>query len=94
MFGFYIGKWIYIIDAIDDYKSDKKKKEFNPFNEFDEDTAKSVAEKILIDCEERLDQIAALLPYNNDSGIISNIIQKGMPKTRTTIFNGEKLLKI
>ncbi len=28
---FYIGKWIYIIDAVDDYDKDKKRGEYNPF---------------------------------------------------------------
>lgn len=30
-FGYYIGRWIYLIDAADDYFDDKKKKAFNPF---------------------------------------------------------------
>ncbi len=28
---FYIGKWIYLIDALDDYDKDKKNGEYNPF---------------------------------------------------------------
>lgn len=30
-FGYYIGRWIYLIDAADDYFDDKKKNSFNPF---------------------------------------------------------------
>lgn len=30
-FGYYIGRWIYLIDAADDYFDDMKKKSFNPF---------------------------------------------------------------
>lgn len=30
-FGYYIGRWIYLIDAADDYFDDMQKKSFNPF---------------------------------------------------------------
>ena len=30
-FGYYIGRWIYLMDAADDYFEDKEKKSFNPF---------------------------------------------------------------
>ena len=30
-FGYYIGRWIYLIDAADDYFDDKKRNNFNPF---------------------------------------------------------------
>ena len=29
--GYYMGRWIYLIDAADDYKKDKKRHNFNPF---------------------------------------------------------------
>lgn len=30
-FGYYLGRWIYLIDALDDLEKDIKKKQFNPF---------------------------------------------------------------
>lgn len=30
-FGYYLGRWIYIIDALDDIEKDTKKRNFNPF---------------------------------------------------------------
>ncbi|MCQ2399597.1 MAG: DUF5685 family protein, partial [Clostridia bacterium] len=43
---FNLGKWIYLIDALDDYDKDIKKKSFNPFvNGYGEPTKKEFLEK-------------------------------------------------
>jgi len=94
MFGFYLGKWIYIIDAVDDYERDVRKNEFNAFLPLDENDMKAAGEEILIMCEDRMDKIAALLPYKRNGSIISNIILQGMPEVRRKVFEGQKLGRV
>ena len=86
---FYIGKWIYIIDAFDDIKEDFEKKNFNPFLRdvkclddtfFDEMELK--VRGLLYGC---IDKITA--SYNRmdicvSEGALSNIIYLGL-KNRT-----------
>jgi hypothetical protein len=88
--GFFIGKWIYLIDAIEDYSSDIRNNRFNPFSAMKYEAAKITANESLELCEERIDCIAALLPYRRDSGIIRNIVQRGMPAVREAVLRREK----
>lgn len=89
--GFYFGKWIFIMDAIDDYDQDIKKMNWNPFKEITKAKAYETAQEMLLESEKEMDQIAALLPYNRDAGIIRNIIQEGLPLIRQKIFLNQKL---
>ncbi len=89
--GYHMGRWVFILDAVDDYDEDIKKKNWNPFLALSKETARETALKILIESEEEMDRIAALLPYKQDAGIISNIIQQGLRATRQKIFSEQKL---
>lgn len=86
--GYSIGKWIYLIDALDDLKSDMEKGKFNPINflynkdslPYDE-FIKSVKPKIEFtilncgySCKENLDK----LNLNRNSDILYNIIELGL----------------
>ena len=83
-----IGKWVYIIDALDDIDTDEKKGNYNPFllvfGSADEakkqgDMIKTAMLNILSDC----DKAFALLE-NSDSGvcnILTNIIRLGNVET-------------
>lgn len=75
--GFHLGKWIYIMDAADDYTKDKKRGEFNPLPSLDGERLRTAL---------RLELAAAtgayelITPY--DAGIKSltdNIWYLGMP---------------
>ncbi len=75
--GFHAGKWIYLADAVDDYKKDKKRGNFNPFKQID-------AEAIICAMNLELDEIAhamALIEYHDDGikNILENILYLGMP---------------
>ncbi len=89
--GFHLGRWIFIIDAIDDYEQDKRSKNWNPFMRGTWEEAQTAAGELLLDSESRLDRIAALLPYTRDANIISNIIQDGLPTVRKKVFLRQKL---
>lgn len=84
-FGFHIGKWIYIIDALDDIDSDLKTGNYNPFIVSGEYNKEGFAQTIeaamnleLSDAEKAL----VLIEFA-DRGLLSivqNIIYFGMPK--------------
>lgn len=81
-FGYHLGRWIYLIDAIDDIKDDIKHKSFNPFilnygsdYEFYKDKVEALLNHALSE---------VLLSYNllekgRFDSIINNIIAFGMP---------------
>lgn len=86
-----MGKWIFIVDCIDDLEKDQKNNSWNPLKYFDESKAHEVAMETLAEYEKQMDQIAALLPYKRDAGIISNIIQLGLLSVRGKVFSKQKL---
>ena len=85
--GLHVGKWIYIIDAVDDIEGDLKNSRFNPFiclygaQNLGED------QKLLVATSLKLELLAAepafdLIEFGenpNIEGIIKNIIYRGMP---------------
>ena len=84
--GLHVGRWIYILDAADDYDNDKKNGEFNPLPELDKDRLKTA---LTLELEAVALALALITPY--DDGIMSltqNIVYLGMPS------RAEKILKI
>lgn len=88
----YLGRWVYLIDAIDDLPEDSNNKEWNPFKGLPD--PKRYAEAALKACEAELDRTCSLLPYRRDAAIVGNIIGRGLPRVRERIFAGEKPEKI
>lgn len=86
---FYVGKWIYVIDAIDDAKKDFEKQNFNPLlreikcldDKFYDEVEKKVR-PILYDCIERVITAYNSMEINISEGALSNIIYLGL-KQRT-----------
>lgn len=86
--GYSIGKWIYLIDALDDLKSDMEKGKFNPINflynknslpydKFIESVKPKIEFTILncgYSCKENLDK----LNLNRNNDILYNIIELGL----------------
>ena len=86
--GYYIGKWIYLIDALDDLKSDMEKEKFNPidflfnkdllgYDKFIEFIKPKIEFTILncgYSCKENLDK----LQLNRNQDILYNIIELGL----------------
>lgn len=84
--GLHVGRWIYILDAADDYYRDKKSGEFNPLSELDRDSLKTA---LTLELEGVSRALALITPY--DDGIMSlteNIVYLGMPA------RVDKILKI
>lgn len=95
--GYALGKWIYVIDALDDLKEDMEKNKFNPisflFNS-ENKTYEVLIEEIRprieftimncgYNCREALDK----LPIKRNKEILENIISLGMMDKYTRITN-------
>ena len=91
-----IGKWIYLIDALDDYDKDKKKGAYNPFLlaygaenraelvEKNEEEIRFIFHSLFYDIKENL--IKAKLYFNRD--LVDNILLRGLPATTERILKG------
>lgn len=99
-FGYALGKWIYLIDALDDLEEDLKEKKFNPinilFNEenlsYDEliEKIKDRLEFNIINCACTCREYFYKLPLNRNNDIIKNIIELGMMDRYVKIINKKK----
>lgn len=89
--GFHVGRWIYLIDAVDDLEKDKKTNSYNPFIASGEAKKEDLIEKM--DFSLALELSDANLALNllpiSDEGllhILENILQKGMPNVAKKIL--------
>lgn len=97
-FGYFLGRWIYLMDAIDDYYDDIRKNNFNPFilkfnSNFDYNTCQMTLNHSLSEMMLSYE----LLDKGKFSNIIANIIFKGLPKKQREVLdkhitNEEKLV--
>lgn len=87
-FGYSLGKWIYLMDALDDLEEDMKDNKFNPINflynkdslpyeEFLEGI-KQRLEFSIFSCAYTCKEILDKLPLNRNKEILENIINLGM----------------
>ncbi len=87
-FGYALGKWIYMIDALDDLKSDMKKNKFNPLNYLYnskhltyEELFKEIKEPVsftILNCGYTCKLYLDKLPITKHKEILENIISLGM----------------
>lgn len=84
------GRWIYLMDAIDDLESDCNNGNWNPYSILDLETARGQAEVDLTELEQSLDRTAALLPYCRDGNLVANIVIQGLPSVRQAVLAGKK----
>ena len=91
--GYMIGRYIYIIDALDDLDKDFKSKAFNPFlpknAEFDGKTKSKIFENALLSLNFSVAQLAEsfeLLKIEKYETIIKNIIYFGLRSVEKKVF--------
>ena len=98
--GYFLGRWVYIMDAADDLQDDLKKNGFNPFvhklglleqtgKELTEEQRKAADEEcnaVLNGSLARLCPAVNLLPEGKFSGIIGNVINLGLPEVQREIL--------
>lgn len=93
--GYSIGKWIYVIDALDDLEDDMKKDKFNPINylynkdnkTYEEliESIKSRIEFTILNCGYNCKDALDKLPIKRNKEILENIISLGMMDKYTRI---------
>ena len=97
-----IGKWVYLIDALDDYDKDVKKKQYNPFvlgygaksrAELMQASGQEIAflfDTMFFDMREGLGKIKFY--FNRD--LTDNVILRGLPAETARVMKGEKPKKM
>jgi hypothetical protein len=93
-----VGKWIYLIDALDDYDKDKKKGAYNPFLlAYNADCRKGLLEgknaeevafifrSVFFDIRENLSKI----PFRFNTDLSDNILLRGIPAVTKRIMEGK-----
>lgn len=94
-----IGKWIYLIDALDDFDKDKKKNNFNVFINAYKDIAdkesliKEKGQDLIIvfgAIINRIYETAKALDYKFNHDLLDNILFRGIPLKTKTIMENEK----
>ena len=100
---YYVGKWVYYIDALEDIKEDFEKKRYNPFLRKDtvwSDTVFTEVEKearpCLYDCIDRIIEVYNTMEIKFGEGALSNIVYRGFKARTEHVLDakGEKCKKI
>ena len=91
-----LGKWVYLIDALDDYDKDKKRGRFNPFiNEYGADSKKKLLEEHKEEVSFLFDSTfyamreglsGVKFHFNRD--LTDNVILRGLPLETKRVFEG------
>lgn len=76
--GFYLGKFIYLLDAYEDMEKDEKNKSYNPFNLLQTNNKEQYAKDLLMLNLSFLSEEIEKLPLIQDKGIIDNIVYSGI----------------
>lgn len=99
-FGFFMGKWLYVIDAYADIDNDIKQGAYNPFLHMSEADITSIKESVKDDAEFVLDgalseigKIYDRLNIKKNKEILENILFIGMPKRTEEVLSGIKNVK-
>ena len=95
--GWHLGRWLYIIDALDDYPKDLKKGEYNPFIEYYDDRAEmfSDIDAVKSSLTSSLSEISLACSFLDNSSnldssvkpIILNIINLGLCEQQEKILS-------
>lgn len=92
-FGYYLGKWIYLIDAVNDYEDDLKHTSFNPYIiKYGQDKTAHIND---IKCSLDYCLSECLLSYNlldlkHFERVIENVLVYGLPKKQKSILFKDK----
>ena len=99
--GYYLGRWVYLIDAADDMVKDALNKNFNPFllyyeqpenpEDIPDEKQKIRANEVLNSCVARLLSAWNLLEPKQLKPLVENILTEGLADTqRIVLFTEEK----
>lgn len=89
--GYHLGRWIYLMDAADDYEDDVKSGNFNPFKNYKGDNIKNYCVQVLNQSLAQTYNSWNLVDVTLYGGIIDNILLKGLgEKQKAVLFSEEK----
>ncbi len=99
--GYHLGRWIYLMDAADDWREDGEKGSFNPFllrfssppspGSQEETQLRDYANQTLNMTMAQLNGAFSLLELRQFGPILRNIVEQGMPQAqRQTLFQEKK----
>lgn len=98
--GYTLGKWIYLIDAFDDFKKDMKDNKFNPINflynsnnKSYEELLPSIKERLeftILNCSYNCKDILERLPLKRNEDILKNVLELGMMDKYLEILNNTR----
>ena len=86
-FGYHLGRWIYLIDAADDLKKDKKSGNFNPFANMNTDNIEAYMTAVLNQSLARAYDAYNLIDVIDFKGILDNMILLGFPSMQNKVVN-------
>ncbi len=90
-FGYHIGRWIYLMDAVDDLRDDIKKHNFNPLMLLREEERNTESYRIILSrCLAQAFNAYNLIDITDFKGILNNIILKGLPLMQEKVLKGKK----
>ncbi len=76
--GYQTGRWIYLLDALDDLPKDKEKGRFNPLVKTGLDGEVELIKEMLRDAANAASLALTLLPLKRYRGILENILRDGL----------------
>lgn len=85
-FGYQLGRWVYFMDAADDYFKDKKYSAFNPFSAIEEKELPDFAQGILNQSLARAYDAYQLITIRDFKGILDNMILLGFPLKQNSVL--------
>ncbi|MGN0453125.1 MAG: DUF5685 family protein [Ruminococcus sp.] len=92
-FGYHLGKWIYLMDAVDDLAEDEKKDNFNPLRNIKEKNVKEYCDGVLSQSVFRLTSAYELIDKNSFKAVLDNIVLVGLTKKQKNILYSGKEIK-
>jgi len=91
--GYNIGKWIYWLDALDDYDKDEKKGSYNVWRAagYSRKAACDWALPLLMQCISQAQLCCDLLDTDKTQMLIDNVLIEGMPRVMDAVAEGRSL---
>ena len=85
-FGYHLGRWVYLIDAADDYEDDIKHNNFNPFLSIKQDNIFDYMTGVLNQSLARAYNAYNLIELTDFKGIFDNMMLYGFPSAQNRVM--------
>ena len=88
-FGYLAGRWVYLMDALDDMESDRKTHSYNVFNNIEKEAKEKAVGVINLTAAQLARQFEAMKPARFGE-ILGNIVTDGTHSSMQTVLNKQK----